>query len=60
MEAKFKVAQDVIYEGKEVSIEEIFDDGTCKIDNPFWSDEDDDDTPFWIVVKMEELKEINL
>lgn len=58
MNTKFKVAQEVIYEGKEVTIEDVFEDGTCTINNPLWSDEeDDDDIPFWITVKLSDLSE---
>lgn len=58
MDTNFKVAQDVFYQGKEVTIEEIFEDGTCTINNPLWrDDEDDDDIPFWITVNLSELSE---
>ena len=59
MESEFKVGQDVFYQGHEVTIEDIYDNGTCKINNPLW-DDDDDDTPFWITVNLSDLKYANI
>lgn len=62
----FIEGQTVKYDGKETHIENIFEDGTCTIANPYWDwDWDDEaqcvndgveyDTPYWIKVKLSEL-----
>ncbi len=56
VQTDFKIGQDAFYQLNQVTIEDIFGDGTCKINNPLWSDEDDDEIPFWITVKLTELR----
>lgn len=61
---KFQEGQEVKYNGETTHIETIYDDGTCRIQNPDWNwDAEaecvaydiDYDVPFWITVKIEEL-----
>ncbi|MGI0106738.1 hypothetical protein [Salinimicrobium sp. WS361] len=65
MEEKFKPGDEVLYQGKENFIEEIYPDGEAKIKNPSWDwDEEGEyveadetyDEPFWIYVPLSELK----
>ncbi len=60
----FKEGQTVKYEGKETHIENIYEDGTCRIANPDWDWDDEAqcvndgieyDVPYWITVKLSEL-----
>jgi hypothetical protein len=53
--------QDVLYRGKKTYIEVIHNNHTCNIANPYWNwDEEasdsDYDVPYWITVKLSELK----
>lgn len=52
------------YDGKETHIENIYEDGTCRIANPYWDWDDEAqcvndgveyDVPYWITVKLSEL-----
>jgi len=66
----FQQGQHVIYENKETHIETLNNsNGTCVISNPFWDwDEEgscvnegvDYDTPYWIVVKLTDIKHSSL
>ena len=61
----FKEGDDVFYHGKKTQINYINEDGTCQIDNPYWSwddeaayvDADEDyDVPYTITVNLSELR----
>lgn len=61
----FKEGDDVFYQDKKTQINYINEDGTCQIDNPYWSweeeatyvDADEDyDVPYTITVNLSELR----
>jgi hypothetical protein len=62
---KFHEGQEVKYNGATTCIDIIYDDGTCRIQNPDWdwdteaecvANDIDYNVPFWITVKIEDLK----
>ncbi len=61
---EFKEGDNVKYNDKETHLENIYEDGTCRIKNPDWdwdeeaecvANEIDYDVPFWITVNLVEL-----
>jgi hypothetical protein len=62
---KFQEGQEVKYNGQVTHIDIIYDDKTCRIQNPDWdwdmeaecvANGVDYDVPFWITVKLSDLK----
>lgn len=63
--SKIEEGQQVLYDGHEVHVEEVYEDGMVRINNPYWNWDDeavmvndglDYCVPHWISVKRSEIK----